>query len=47
VPSWGNMLSALEQYSILVSYGWLLAPAAALIITSVLYSLFADALLPG
>ena len=47
VPSWGNMLSALEQYSVLVSYGWLLAPAAALVITSVLYSLFADALLPS
>jgi peptide/nickel transport system permease protein len=44
VPSWGNMLSALQQYSVLVSYGWLLAPACALVITSVLYSSIADAL---
>jgi peptide/nickel transport system permease protein len=44
VPSWGNMLSALQQYSVLISYGWLLAPAAALFITSVTYYLLADAL---
>jgi peptide/nickel transport system permease protein len=42
VPSWGNMLSTLQQYSILVSYGWLLAPAGALVVTSVLYSYLAD-----
>jgi peptide/nickel transport system permease protein len=42
--SWGNMLSALQQYSVLVSYAWLLAPAAALVITSVIYALLADAL---
>ena len=42
VPSWGNMLSTLGQYSVLVSYGWLLAPACALVITSVLYSYLAD-----
>jgi len=42
VPSWGNMLSTLQQYSVLVSYGWLLAPAAALVVTSVLYSYLAD-----
>jgi peptide/nickel transport system permease protein len=41
-PSWGNMLSTLQQYSVLVSYGWLLAPAAALVVTSVLYSYLAD-----
>jgi peptide/nickel transport system permease protein len=41
-PSWGNMLSTLQQYSVLVSYGWMLAPAAALVITSVLYSFLAD-----
>ena len=29
VPSWGNMLSTLQQYNVLVSYGWLLAPAGA------------------
>jgi peptide/nickel transport system permease protein len=42
VPSWGNMLSALQQYSVLVSYGWLLAPACALVVTSVIYSSLAD-----
>jgi peptide/nickel transport system permease protein len=41
-PSWGNMLSVLQQYSVLVSYGWMLAPAAALVITSVIYWLLAD-----
>jgi peptide/nickel transport system permease protein len=41
-PSWGNMLSTLQQYSVLISYGWLLAPAAALFVTSVLYSSLAD-----
>ncbi len=44
VPSWGNMLSSLQQYSVLISYGWLLAPAAALFVTSVMYYLLADAL---
>jgi peptide/nickel transport system permease protein len=42
VPSWGNMLSTLQQYSVLVSYGWLLAPAGALVVTSVLYSSLSD-----
>lgn len=44
LPSWGNMLDALQQYSVLVSYGWLLAPACALVVTSVLYSSLADVL---
>jgi peptide/nickel transport system permease protein len=44
VASWGNMLSTLQQYSVLVSYSWLLAPAAALVVTSVIYSLLADTL---
>ena len=44
VPSWGNMLSALQQYNVLVSYAWLLAPACALIVTSVIYWLLAEAL---
>jgi peptide/nickel transport system permease protein len=44
VASWGNMLQKLQQYSVLVSYSWLLAPAAALVITSVIYSLLADTL---
>lgn len=42
VPSWGNMLIALQQYRVLISYSWLLAPAAALVITSVMYWLLAD-----
>jgi peptide/nickel transport system permease protein len=42
VPSWGNMLSTLQQYSVLVSYIWLLAPACALVVTSVIYSSLAD-----
>jgi peptide/nickel transport system permease protein len=44
VPSWGNMLSALQQYNVIVSYQWLLAPAVALTITSVIYWLLADTL---
>lgn len=44
VPSWGNMLSTLQQYSVLVSYAWLLAPAGALVVTSVIYWLLADSL---
>ena len=44
VASWGNMLSTLQQYSVLVSYGWMLAPAFALVVTSVIYWLLADAL---
>jgi len=44
VSSWGNMLSVLQQYSVLVSYGWLLAPVAALFVTSVIYALLADTL---
>jgi peptide/nickel transport system permease protein len=42
-PSWGNMMSTLQQYSVLISYGWMLAPAAALLITSVTYYMLADA----
>jgi len=44
VPSWGNMLATLQHYNVLVSYGWLLAPAGALVVTSVIYGLLADAL---
>jgi len=44
VPSWGNMLSILQQYNVIVSYYWLLAPAGALVVTSVIYWLLADAL---
>jgi peptide/nickel transport system permease protein len=44
IPSWGNMLATLQHYSALVSYSWLLAPAGALVITSVIYGMLADAL---
>ena len=43
-PSWGNMLSALQHYNVLVSYAWLLAPVGALIVTSVMYWWLADVL---
>jgi len=44
ISSWGNMLATLQRYNVLVSYSWLLAPAAALIVTSVIYGMLADAL---
>jgi len=44
VPSWGNMLAVLQQYSVLVSYWWMLVPAIALVITSVMYCWLAEAL---
>jgi peptide/nickel transport system permease protein len=31
VPSWGNLLSNLQQYSVLVSYWWMYLPALALV----------------
>jgi peptide/nickel transport system permease protein len=30
VPSWGNLLSSLQQYSVLVSYWWMYLPALAM-----------------
>jgi peptide/nickel transport system permease protein len=30
VPSWGNLLSSLQQYSVLVSYWWMYIPALAM-----------------
>lgn len=44
VPSWGNMLSTLQQYNVLVFYYWMLAPAIALVVTSVTYWIVADAI---
>lgn len=44
VPSWGNMLAVLQQYGVLVSYWWMLTPAIALVITSVMYGWLAEAL---
>ncbi len=42
--SWGNMLAVLQQYNVLVSYWWMLAPALALLVTSVSYCVLAEAL---
>jgi peptide/nickel transport system permease protein len=39
VPSWGNMLGALQQYHVLTSYWWMFAPAAALITMTLGYHL--------
>jgi peptide/nickel transport system permease protein len=33
-PSWGNLLSTLQQYNVMVSYWWMFAPAAALVLVS-------------
>ncbi|HKW68742.1 MAG TPA: ABC transporter permease [Terriglobales bacterium] len=44
VPSWGNMLAVLQQYSVLVSYWWMLTPAIALVVTSVTYWWLAERL---
>ncbi len=32
VPSWGNMLAALQEYHVLVSYWWMFLPAVALVV---------------
>jgi len=37
MPSWGNLLANLQQYSVLVSYWWMFAPALALILVSLGY----------
>ncbi len=44
VPSWGNMMSALQQYDVLVSYWWMWAPGGALILVCLSYWLLANAL---
>jgi hypothetical protein len=31
VPSWGNLLANLQQYSVLVSYWWMYLPAVAIV----------------
>jgi peptide/nickel transport system permease protein len=42
VPSWGNMLGSLQQYHVLASYWWMLAPAVALIPVFWAYYALAD-----
>jgi peptide/nickel transport system permease protein len=44
-PSWGNMLSTLQQYAVLVSYWWMLIPGLALIPVFLGYLLLANNLL--
>jgi len=41
-PSWGNLLANLQQYSVLVSYWWMFAPALALVLVTVGYLWMAD-----
>jgi peptide/nickel transport system permease protein len=45
VPSWGNLLANLQQYSVLVSYWWMFAPALALVVFSLGYLAIADTFL--
>jgi len=42
-PSWGNMLAAAQQYHVLVSHWWMLAPGIALVPVCMLYYVLADA----
>lgn len=43
-PSWGNLLSSLQQYSVLASYWWMWLPAAAMVPYFIGYSRLASAL---
>jgi peptide/nickel transport system permease protein len=43
-PSWGGMLSVAQQYHVLTSAWWMLAPAIALVMVCALYQALADAL---
>lgn len=44
IPSWGNMLSALQQYDVLVSYWWMWAPGYALVLVCLTYWFLASTL---
>jgi peptide/nickel transport system permease protein len=46
-PSWGNMLSTLQKYSVLVSYWWMLIPGLVLVPVFCGYVLLASELQPG
>jgi peptide/nickel transport system permease protein len=46
-PSWGNMLSALQQYAVLVSYWWMLIPGLMLVPVFSAYLLLAGDLQLG
>jgi peptide/nickel transport system permease protein len=45
LPSWGNLLASLQQYSVLVSYWWMFAPGLALVVFSLGYLAVANAFL--
>jgi peptide/nickel transport system permease protein len=42
-PSWGGLLSTVQQYNVLVSYWWMFAPAMALAVVSLGYLNLANA----
>jgi peptide/nickel transport system permease protein len=44
LPSWGNMLAALQQYDVIASYWWMAAPVLGLAIVSCVYFLLAEVL---
>jgi peptide/nickel transport system permease protein len=44
LPSWGNMLSAFQQFQVMSSYWWMAAPAVALVLVSLSYFRVADLL---
>jgi peptide/nickel transport system permease protein len=44
VPSWGNMLSTLQHYDVLISYWWMWAPGFALVPVFFIYQLLGNAL---
>jgi len=46
-PSWGSMLSTLQQYSVLVSYWWMFLPGLVLVPVFCGYVLLASELQPG
>jgi peptide/nickel transport system permease protein len=43
MPSWGSLLASLQQYSVLVSYWWMFAPAIALVLVTIGYLSVANA----
>lgn len=47
VPSWGNMLAAVQHYYVLVSYWWMLLPGLLLAPLYLSYIVLADALMDG
>jgi peptide/nickel transport system permease protein len=42
--SWGTMLATLQEYHVLASYGWMLAPGLALVVVFLSYAALANAL---